>query len=160
MWLLDFFSSCWHTVSGWFIYLWKFISPILHFLNEYKLLLVIISVSSVLLSIIGCVALITFLPSDYFTESKQGKHINNLFLRIVVSISKNLIGVILVIMGILLSVPGIPGQGLLTIFAGIILSDFPGKKRLARKIIKIKAVNSSANQIRITFNRSPLILDE
>ncbi|RKU31416.1 hypothetical protein C6497_02670 [Candidatus Poribacteria bacterium] len=160
MWLLDFFSSCWHTVSGWFIYLWKYISPILHFLNEYKLLLVIISVSSILLSIIGCIALITFLPSDYFTESKHGKHINNLFLRIVVSITKNLIGVILVIMGILLSVPGIPGQGLLTIFAGIILSDFPGKKRFARKIIKIKAVNSSANQIRNTFNRSPLILDE
>lgn len=160
MWLIDFFSSCWHTVSGWFIYLWKYISPILHFLNDYKLLLGIISVSSILLSIIGCAALITFLPSDYFTESKQGKHINNLFLRIVVSVSKNLIGGILVIIGLLLSVPGIPGQGLLTIFAGIILSDFPGKKRLARKIIQKKAVYFAANKIRHQFNKSPLILDE
>ncbi|MCG9128477.1 hypothetical protein JT359_12820 [Candidatus Poribacteria bacterium] len=159
MWLIDFFSNCWHVVSGWFIYLWQYISPILLFLNEYKLLLIIISVSSILLSIIGCTALITFLPSDYFTESKQGKHINSLFLRVVISTSKNLIGGILVILGLLLSVPGIPGQGLLTIFAGIILSDFPGKKKLARKIIQKKAVYFAANKIRQQFKRSPLILD-
>ena len=81
-------------------------------------------------------------------------------MRIVVSVSKNLIGGILVIIGLLLSVPGIPGQGLLTIFAGIILSDFPGKKSLARKIIQKKAVYFAANKIRHQFNRSPLILDE
>lgn len=160
MWLIDFFRSCWDTVAGWFIILWQYILPILHFLNDYKLLVGIISVSSILLSIIGCAALITFLPSDYFTESKQGKHINNLFLRIVVSTLKNFIGGILVIIGLLLSVPGIPGQGLLTIFAGIILSDFPGKKRLARKIIQKKAVYFAANKIRQQFNRSPLILNE
>ena len=69
-------------------------------------------------------------------------------------------GLLLIVVGALLSVPGVPGQGLLTILSGLIISDFPGKKRLARRIIRIHAVYLAANKIRTSFKRPPLILNE
>ena len=38
--------------------------------------------------------------------------------------------------GVILSVPGLPGQGLLTVLAGVFLLDFPGKRRLLYKILR------------------------
>ena len=49
-------------------------------------------------------------------------------------------GVLLVIVGVLLSLPGVPGQGLLTVLAGVILIEFPGRHRLVRAIIGRPAV--------------------
>src|SRR3954469_24372419 len=46
---------------------------------------------------------------------------------------KNLIGVVLVILGIIMSLPGVPGQGILTILLGLMLLDVPGKRRLEQK---------------------------
>lgn len=66
----------------------------------------------------------------------------------------------LVVVGILLSLPGIPGQGVLTILTGLIISDFPGKRRLERRLVRVPVVLSAANQIRTRFNRPPLVLDE
>src|SRR5688572_25233598 len=43
---------------------------------------------------------------------------------------KNLLGFALVGIGLVLAVPGIPGQGVLTIFVGVMLLNFPGKRRL------------------------------
>ncbi len=118
----------------------------------------IISGISLILSIVGCAALITFLPPDYFDETKHIRPIKNPVLRFFVSVLKNIIGALLIIVGALLAVPGIPGQGLLTILAGLIISDFPGKKKLARRIIRMKTVFLAANKIRSHFNRPPLIL--
>ena len=111
-----------------------------------------------MLSIAGCAALITFLPPDYFTKTNQGQHIKNPILRFFVALLKNLVGAVLIIMGLLMTV--LPGQGLLTILAGLIISDFPGKKRLARRIIRIRAVYLAANKIRTSFKRPPLLLNE
>lgn len=100
------------------------------------------------------------LPHDYFLESRQIHPIKNHVLRFFVAILKNLIGLVLIIVGILLSLPGVPGQGLLTILVGLIISDFPGKKRLVRRIISIRVVNLGANEIRKRFNRPRFVLDE
>ena len=135
--------------------------------NNWLFFLIFSGVSFVL-SIVGCVVLITMLPPDYFLDSKQIHPIRNPIirnfrspiLRFLTAILKNLIGLLLVIIGALLSLPGVPGQGLLTILAGLIISDFPGKKRLARRIISIRVVYIGANKIRIRFKRPPFVLDE
>ncbi|HIJ82973.1 MAG TPA: hypothetical protein HPQ00_02080 [Magnetococcales bacterium] len=44
------------------------------------------------------------------------------------------VGVLLVCVGFLLSIPGIPGPGFVFVFFGIILFDFPGKSRLIHRI--------------------------
>lgn len=153
MWLIDALKTCWREISGWFVVLTEAI-------KDHTLLAIIFMVTSLVLSIVGCAALITFLPTDYFTETYQGRRIKNPILRFFVSVLKNLVGAALIVLGALLSVPGVPGQGLLTILAGLIISDFPGKRRLARRIIRLRTVFLAANKIRVRFNRPPIILED
>lgn len=153
MWLINAVKTCWHIISKWFVLLSELIASHWVFVG-------IFSGISLILSIVGCAALITYLPADYFTVTKQGQHIKNPILRILVALVKNLVGVILIILGILLSVPGVPGQGLLTVLTGLVISDFPGKKRLARRIIGMQTVYSAANKIRGRFKRPPLVLED
>ena len=49
-------------------------------------------------------------------------------------VGKNVLGAVLVAVGVVLSIPGVPGQGLLTMLIGVILLDIPGKRRLERRI--------------------------
>ena len=74
-------------------------------------------------------------------------------------IAKNLLGVFLVLLGILLSLPGVPGQGILTILLGLIMLDIPGKRPLEARIIKRPTVRDAINKLRTRYNKPPLILD-
>lgn len=71
---------------------------------------------------------------------------------------KNIIGFVLVIVGIVMSVPGVPGPGFLTILFGIALLDFPGKRRLEYKIVSRPKVYRAINALRQKFDRPPLVL--
>ncbi len=73
---------------------------------------------------------------------------------------KNLLGIALIVLGIALSLPGVPGQGLLTILIGLVLIDFPGKRRLERFIVGRPKVLHAIDQLRARFGQEPLILDE
>jgi hypothetical protein len=71
---------------------------------------------------------------------------------------KNLLGATLVVLGAVLSLPGMPGQGLLTILAGILLLDFPGKRGLLFKMLSRPTLLRSINRLRAIFSRPPLIV--
>ena len=75
------------------------------------------------------------------------------------TIAKNIAGVFLIVLGILLSLPGVPGQGILTILLGLILLDIPGKRPLEARIIKRPAVLAAINKLRAKYNKPPLELD-
>ena len=98
------------------------------------------------------------LPADYFVQNGQRRSQNRS------SIShwprfllRNLLAVGLVVLGIILSLPGVPGQGVLTILLGIMLSDFPGKQRLERKIVSYPKVLHALNRLRERFGKPPLM---
>ena len=74
-------------------------------------------------------------------------------------IAKNIFGIFLVILGIILSLPGVPGQGILTILLGLIMLDIPGKRPLEARIIKRPAVLSAINSLRAKYNKEPLEVD-
>jgi len=74
-------------------------------------------------------------------------------------IAKNIAGVLLIILGILLSLPGVPGQGVLTILLGLIFLDIPGKRPLEARIIKRPSVLSAINKLRAKYDKPPLELD-
>ncbi|HZH33541.1 MAG TPA: hypothetical protein VEX64_01810, partial [Pyrinomonadaceae bacterium] len=74
-------------------------------------------------------------------------------------ILKNLLGVFLIALGLVLSLPGVPGQGLLTILLGLIMIDIPGKRPLEARIIQRPAIRSAIDTLRARFNKPPLILD-
>jgi hypothetical protein len=73
--------------------------------------------------------------------------------------AKNLAGAVLVLLGLVMALPGIPGQGILTIVIGVTLLDFPGKRRIERRLIGRPRVLRALNRLRARFHRPALELD-
>ncbi len=131
---------------------------IFEWLKEHGLFLGIISSVIFVVSLTGCAAVIAYLPSDYFIRKKQVRRIKQPVLRLCLSLFKNFLAVILIVVGII-QIP-LPGQGILTILIGILMSDIPGKRRWERRLIQIPAVFKGANGIRACFKRPPLVLEQ
>ena len=74
-------------------------------------------------------------------------------------IAKNLLGLLLIAIGAVLAIPGIPGQGLLTILIGLLLLDIPGKHRLVQNLLRRPRLLKAINRLRAWFSRPPLIVD-
>jgi hypothetical protein len=100
-------------------------------------------------------------PSTYFQQSHPREFWveRHPAIRWAGVIAKNLLGVVLVLLGILMSIPGVPGQGILTILLGIMLLDFPGKRALEYKIVSRPVVLERINRLRHRFSKAPLVLD-
>jgi hypothetical protein len=73
---------------------------------------------------------------------------------------KNLLGSTVVGLGLVLSMPGVPGPGLATILLGIMLLDFPGKHRLERWLLTRPAVAEAVNRLRGRYGRPPFDLGD
>ena len=127
-------------------------------LKAHGLVVGIISGASLVGSIFLCALVIAYLPCDYFRTKRRASRIRQPFWWGGLIFVKNLVAVILIIVGIIL-IP-LPGQGILTVLIGIVISDIPGKRKLERRIIRSPMVLSSLNHIRSRFNRPLLVLDE
>ena len=101
------------------------------------------------------------LPPDYFQESNPRTFMadHRPALRWAGLIGKNLLGILLVLLGVVMSLPGVPGQGILTILLGIMLVDLPGKRRLEQKILSQPKVLEKINRLRHKFSKPPLLID-
>ena len=110
-------------------------------------------------------AIVTFvlvkLPSNYFHSSHAREFLvdSHRALRWVGIVAKNLFGLVLVFSGVVMSLPGVPGQGVLTILLGIMLLDFPGKRDLETKLVGRPKVFRAINRLRAKFDKPPLMLD-
>ena len=106
---------------------------------------------------IGSIALVAAVvvnwPADHFKHhnpaNQQARHV-------LAVIGKNLAGVVLVILGLVMALPGIPGQGILTMIVGLTLIDFPGKRGLERRLIGRPHILRAINRLRARFQRPPL----
>ena len=58
-----------------------------------------------------------------------------------------------------LSLPGIPGPGVLIIFVGIMLLDFPGKRELERRLVSRPGILGKINGLRTRYGKPPLVFD-
>lgn len=101
------------------------------------------------------------LPANYFSSHYKADFLPDSpwIVRWGAVILKNVFGVFLILLGIALSLPGVPGQGILTILLGLIMIDIPGKRPLEARIIQRPAVLSAANKLRARFNKPPLTVD-
>jgi len=79
--------------------------------------------------------------------------------RVLAIIGKNVLGLLLVALGVVLSIPGVPGQGILTILLGIMLLDIPGRRRLEHWLVSRPKILSSINKLRQRFSKPALVLD-
>ena len=132
--------------------------------------LALITKSSVLLGVLLflvsfgiSLAVVSFIlvriPADYFREDRapfmSGQ---NPAVRMIGMVGKNLLGIVLVALGVVMSVPGVPGQGILTILLGIMLLDFPGRQKFERKIVSQPRVLRNVNKLRQRFGKPELVL--
>jgi hypothetical protein len=93
-------------------------------------------------------AVVVQLPQDYFVRDRRVpvRHARrHPLVWWLVSVLKNILGLVLVVAGIAMLV--LPGQGLLTILMGLGLLNFPGKYALERWIFGQPAVASTLNPI-------------
>jgi hypothetical protein len=102
------------------------------------------------------------LPENYFHSDYEHHFLpeSRPVIRTAGLIVKNVIGVFLIILGIILAIPGVPGPGFLTFFIGIILTDIPGKRVLEAKIINRPSIYSTVNKLRSKYNKPPLVMDQ
>ena len=120
-----------------------------------------ISLAAAVLSFIAVVAIVVSWPPNRF----KGEHDTTsgarrpLVLHVLAVAAKNLAGAVLVALGLIMAVPGVPGQGLLTALIGLSLLSFPGKRRLERRLIGRPLVQRTVNRLSARFQRPPLELD-
>jgi hypothetical protein len=120
-----------------------------------------LTIGTFILSIVVCVFVVIRIPQDYFVCDRAtadcGRRHPLVHWPLVVG--KNLLGVLLVLLGAVMSLPGVPGQGILTILLGAMLIDFPGKRQAERWLLGRRGVLAAINRMRARYGRPPLLLD-
>lgn len=100
-------------------------------------------------------------PKDQFTTEAPPPFFPDqpVWLRSLARVGKNAAGVLLFLVGVIMSLPGVPGQGLLGMLIGLTLLDLPGKRRLECRLVRRPLIANTVNAIRARFGRPPLDLD-
>ena len=120
-----------------------------------------IFVGSFLINLAIVSIILVKLPADHFSKSRKTKFWSGPRPAIHAAkvIGKNFAGLLLVALGVVLSLPGVPGQGLLTILLGVMLLDFPGRDRLEQKLLSKPSIVNTINSLRGRFGKPPLQLN-
>lgn len=121
-----------------------------------------LTVVGVAASVAISVFVLVRLPPDFFQRPANERFFRNMRppWRQLALVGKNLLGVAIVVVGVALSVPGVPGQGVLTILLGLMLLDFPGRARLELAILHLPAVRKGVDRVRIRFGKARLDLPQ
>jgi hypothetical protein len=91
------------------------------------------------------------LPHDYFEADASPRTAWT-----AARVARNAAGILLIGVGTVLSLPGVPGQGVLTVLIGIVLVDFPRRQQLERALARRPGVLPALNRLRARFDRAPL----
>jgi len=124
---------------------------ILAIVERHESLLLGLAALSFAMFLFGLLALpgiVILLPENIFLRySREGRLLpQKTPFRPVYRVFKNILGYIFIFSGFLLLF--LPGQGLMMIFIGILLADFPGKHDLVERLLEEKHLQRSLNWIR------------
>lgn len=127
-------------------------------MTAHWMILLAASAATFLVSIIAVPVLIVRLPADYFSAGrKPDSDSSHPVLRVLFRVLKNILGVCFLVGGFIMLFT--PGQGVLSILLGVVLMDFPGKRRIERGIISRPRVLGLVNVLRKKAGRPPFVLD-
>jgi hypothetical protein len=117
------------------------------------------SLLSAIATLLAMPWVVTRLPEDYFNhperESWRASNSEPL-LALLLGLLKNAVGAVLLCLGAIMLFT--PGQGILTILAGLLLMNFPGKFRLERWLVQRPGVLKSLNWLRTRRGKAPFRL--
>ena len=101
--------------------------------------------------------LLVRLPADYFLVNDSASLVTRRSIKqLLVFALKNIVGVLLLVLGILMLF--LPGPGLLAILIGLVLTNLPGKKRLIAKLLQIPTILVPINRLRESKGRAPFVI--
>lgn len=131
---------------------------IIEYLIQHRGLFIVLTSISIL-TFVGSLVLIPLviinLSPEYFSEKRHSMYnYKHPIIKYIVLISKNIVGYILLIFGFIMLF--IPGQGVLSITLGILLINFPGKKRFEYKLFTNKRISKIINTIRRKFGKKEI----
>lgn len=119
--------------------------------------LITASVAMFLIGVLLVPAMIVRIPADYFRHdrrrplSRSGRHP---LAALLLTGAKNLLGAVLLVVGVLLLF--LPGQGLLTLLVGLMIMNYPGKFVVERWLVRRPHVLPALNWLRARYGRAPL----
>ncbi len=125
------------------------------FVEQHSVAFGVVAVTS-LVFVVGGAALgpvfIARLPTDYFASDVMSRRLARKS-SLAMSVARNLAGIALLMVGLLLLI--LPGQGLLTILAGLLLVDFPAKKSYLARVLKRPKVRAALDWVRRRVGKEP-----
>lgn len=133
------------------------ISGFLEAVAAHTALLVALSILTMLIGLVLVPALIVRIPEDYFLYdhrhglSKQGRHP---LVRLMLTSAKNVLGALFLAAG--LAMLFLPGQGLLTLFVGLMIMNYPGKYAFECWLVRRPKILPALNWLRRKYGRPPL----
>jgi len=117
---------------------------------------IVLAIGSVALA----VTIIVRWPPDHFVRDHVAETPKlHALPRTLALIAKNVLGGVVILLGMVMALPGIPGQGLLMMIVGVTILDFPGKRRIERRLISRPRILRSINALRARFGHPPLVME-
>jgi len=110
-------------------------------------------------TLIAIPLLVVRMPADYFLDNRpiaEKWRARHRAVHLTLRVLKDLLGILLVLAGVVLAMPLVPGQGILTILIGLSLVDFPGKRWLELRLVRLRTVLNAINWIRSRADQPPL----
>ncbi len=100
------------------------------------------------------------IPADYFKQSARRPPLWCHYppaLRLLMIVAKNIVGLLLVLVGVTLLF--LPGPGMVTLVIGLLMLDVPGKFRFERWLLSHKFILQPVNWLRMKQHKEALQLD-
>ncbi|MCY4452305.1 MAG: hypothetical protein OXC01_10185 [Immundisolibacterales bacterium] len=118
------------------------------------------SLGSLVLSVVLVSMVLIHLPADHYSKPRaalfapsNGGGLVSLLAGGAMLVVRNVLGWMFVLAGFAMLV--LPGQGLLSILAGLVLIDFPGKRRFELRLLASPVVRDAMNWLRRRAGRPP-----
>jgi hypothetical protein len=108
------------------------------------------------LSFLAGMVVILVLPANYFVRGKRAVLQSQPVRRLALLVLRNMVGLLVFLVGLVMALPLVPGPGVLFILIGLGLIDFPGKRSLQLRLLRQPRVLQSVNGLRARFGRQPL----
>ncbi len=119
-------------------------------------LLTILSICTLATTFLVVPVIVARMREDYWVREKLPTEWRHPVLRMCALVFKNVLGTILIVAGIAMIV--LPGPGSLTILVGLSLVNFPGKREMELRIIRIGPVRTAVQWLRKKVGRPPLLI--
>ncbi len=122
-------------------------------LTNIVIIIGMVSIAIMLISIFLIPVFIKNIPTDYFINNKYHQMNINNTKQFIIIIGRNIIGFILIIVGVIMLFT--PGPGIITILVALFLMKFKNKAKLEYMLVKNNATFKALNYLREKVNKEP-----